>query len=135
LRDTFRVVVKFDEKNRVSFESLVHLWSEYYKQYLKADYPVLMIRFEDLIFQPETVLREIADCVGAKVKVPLSYQLKTSKPHGSGTDFMKALIKTADAKARPHNMTVADLDFAREHLDTELMELFQYNVPSLSVGD
>ena len=79
-----------------------------------------------------TVLREIADCVGGTLQVPIQYQLKTSKAHGSGTDFVKALIKTANAAARSNNLTTADLKYASQHLDSQLMELFQYHVPLIS---
>lgn len=39
---SFPVMVKFDEKDIVTFDSLVHLWSEWYRQYLEADYPLLI---------------------------------------------------------------------------------------------
>jgi len=82
-----------------------------------------------LIFQPVTVLREIADCVHGELNTPIQYQLQSSKAHGSGTDYIKALIKTANAKARPNNMTEADLDYAQHNLDVRLMELFEYRHP------
>lgn len=40
--ETFGVKVKFDDENQVHFDSLVHLWSEWYRQYLDAPYPILM---------------------------------------------------------------------------------------------
>jgi len=82
-----------------------------------------------LVFQPRAVLKEIVACVGAKLKLPLQYQLKTSKAHGSGTDFVKAVAKTANAESRLHNMTQADKEFAQQHLDPDLMELFHYRGP------
>jgi hypothetical protein len=38
----FAVKVKFDQETQQSFDSLVHLWSEWYAQYLHVDYPILM---------------------------------------------------------------------------------------------
>ena len=70
-----------------------------------------------LIFQPTKVLAEIANCVGAGVTPKLVVQLKSSKAHGSGTDFIKAITKTADVSARIKNMTQQDLHYANEHLD------------------
>ena len=126
---SFAVTIKFDKKMIYHYKSLVHLWSEWYRQYLEVDYPVLLIRFEDLIFQPVTVLQEIADCVEGTLANPIQYQVASSKTHGSGTDYVKALIKTADTELRLHNLTANDLDFARTHLDEELLRLFRYNLP------
>jgi hypothetical protein len=84
-----------------------------------------------LVFQPATVLREIADCVGGALLTPLQYQLKSSKSHGSGTDYIKALVKTADRAARSNNMTGGDLEFAAKHLDARLMKSFNYKKPAV----
>jgi hypothetical protein len=84
-----------------------------------------------LIFQPVTVLREIADCVEATLQMPIQYQLKSSKAHGSGTDYVKALVKTADARARPSNMTLDDLAYAEKHLESRLLEIFHYRIPTI----
>jgi hypothetical protein len=85
-----------------------------------------------LVFQPVTVLREIADCVEGTLNTPIRYQLASSKAHGSGTDYIQALIKTADAEGRPSNMTAADLDYAATNLDARLMQAFQYDLSPLS---
>jgi hypothetical protein len=87
-----------------------------------------------LIFQPVTVLQEIAECVEGKLQTPIQYQLNTSKAHGSGTNYVKALVKTANAVARSKNMTNADLTYAEAHVDRHLMEIFQYNSPPISPG-
>ena len=131
LQHSFEVTVIFDEQSKRHFQSLVHLWSEWYAQYLHVDYPILMIRYEDLVFQPAVVLHEIANCVAGTLHQPLHYQLKTSKGHGSGTDYIKALVKTADAKVRANNMTIQDLDYASQHLDHRLMNTFRYLVPRI----
>jgi hypothetical protein len=42
LQDAFEVSVVFDGQSKRHFQSLVHLWSEWYAQYLHVDYPILM---------------------------------------------------------------------------------------------
>jgi hypothetical protein len=42
LNDVFPVTVKFDKQSQRHFDSLVHLWSEWYKEYLDVDYPILI---------------------------------------------------------------------------------------------
>ena len=82
-----------------------------------------------LVFQTRVVLSEIADCLGATLSEPLYYQVKSSKKHGSGSGFVKVLMKTSDAAHRLQNMTQADLEYATEHLDPFLMQTFNYRSP------
>lgn len=49
-----------------TFDSLAHVWNKWYREYVEADFPRLIVRFEDLIFHTEEVLREIQECVGAE---------------------------------------------------------------------
>jgi len=45
------------------FRSLIHLWKEWYQDYLNHfPHPRLIIRLEDVVYQPETVLEKICDC-------------------------------------------------------------------------
>lgn len=75
------------------------------------------------------MLNEIAKCVDGKVRSKLIFQLNSSKKHGSGTDFLKALTKTANMKARLLNMTEEDFDYATKTLNSNLMQLFHYKHP------
>jgi hypothetical protein len=81
-----------------------------------------------LVFQPKQVLTEIAHCVGATVREPLRYQINTSKNHGSGTNWIRAITKTASAELRKHNLTADDITYLHQHLDSTLMDLFQYPI-------
>jgi hypothetical protein len=129
LQETFGVTVKFDSNSSVHFDSLAELWSSWYNEYLETDYPILIIRFEDLVFRPVSVMEKVAECMGGVVNQPFSYRLQTSKSHGSGTDFVKAVVKTGDAVGRTNNMTTADLEYARQHLDEGLMSRLRYRIP------
>jgi hypothetical protein len=42
IQKAFEVTVIFDGQSKRHFQSLVHLWSEWYEQYLHVDYPILM---------------------------------------------------------------------------------------------
>jgi hypothetical protein len=52
----------------VQFKSLVHFWSEWYRQYLDADFPRLIVRFEDLLFHPKEMIDIVCQCAGAVSK-------------------------------------------------------------------
>lgn len=80
-------------------------------------------------------MREITHCIGATLKEPLRYQVKPSKLHGSGSGFINVIIKTANATMRMHNLTQADKEYAQQHLDPNLMKLFQYKGPMVEISD
>ena len=51
-----------------TWESLASVWTEWYREYYDADFPRLMIRFEDLLFHTPEVLDQIRECAGAEWK-------------------------------------------------------------------
>ena len=151
--------IEFDSNSSVTWPSLIHLWNDWYQLYLQQlpdKAPRLMVRFEDTLFAPREVLQHIAQCVLGPAEdivkhaetshlgwarhtaalfndsAPLRQQTSTSKDHGSQTDLVHALIKYGSGRGRLSNMTSADLQFARQTLDTELMRLFQYQLPKES---
>lgn len=124
---TFRVKVLFDKDNDVeTFESLAELWTIWYGRYLNATYPRLIVRFEDMLLQAPAVLAKVAECVDAQVRDPILYQQESAKAHGSHTDFLKAILKTADRQKRSQGFTSADLEYSMQKLDSTLMKAFQY---------
>lgn len=76
------------------------------------------------MYNPQSVLTEIGHCLNATISNPYRYQTKTAKLHGSGTDYVKALIKTAHVTT--DNMTQADISYAQQQLDADLMRIFRY---------
>jgi hypothetical protein len=59
------VTIPYPEQT-ATFDSMVHFWSTWYNEYLEADYPRLMIRFEDLIFHQRELISTV--CEGAVAK-------------------------------------------------------------------
>lgn len=127
---TFPVTVVFSKDQIMSWPSLVHLYSAWYRQYLEADYPHVIVRFEDMLWHAETVLQHIADCLGTVVAEDIAHQTLSAKAHGSGTDFLKAIIKSGNRTLRERNLTDQDKAYAAIHLDHELMEIMNYKILS-----
>jgi hypothetical protein len=124
------VDIRFDQNSKFYWDSLVDLWNDWYRQYLVADYPRLIVRFEDLLFQAPAVMKQISDCMGVDFNMStFKYQTKSAKGHGSHTDFLHAIIKSGNETARKKGMTEADLKFAAQQLDADLMRIFQYQAP------
>lgn len=65
-------------RNYTRYPSLIHLWKRWYQSYLKdipfSEFPRLVVRLEDIVYQPEKVMSKICECAGgtrkAIVKVP-----------------------------------------------------------------
>jgi hypothetical protein len=130
--EAFHVRIVFDKNQIVHWDSLAHLWSDWYRLYLKAEYPRLMFRFEDLLFHGPFIMRRIAECAGVSVPDTFHFQTGSAKGHGSHATFLDAIIKTGDLKKRIRNFTPEDLVYASKHLDPDLMRIFRYNVPDPS---
>lgn len=132
--NTFPVTVHFDKAQVFTWASLIHLYSDWYRQYLDAPYPRLLVRFEDMLWQAPTILERIATCVGTQRANPVAYQVKASKGHGSGTGLVKAILKSGNATLRYGQLTNEDLQYANQHVDHELLERVQYSIPTGLVG-
>jgi hypothetical protein len=111
----------------VEYESLVHMWNEWYKAYVDADYPRLLIRYEDTIFHAKQVFTAISECAGMPQTTdhPFRPKLETAKSDTS-SDLVKALIKNGRREGRTSRMVREDLAYAAQHLDPKLMRLFEY---------
>ncbi|KAL7565086.1 hypothetical protein ACA910_005094 [Epithemia clementina (nom. ined.)] len=123
---------------RRAWDSLVHVWSEWYCEYYDADFPRLMIRFEDILFHTPQVMDAIRRCAGGEWKNShFNYQTASSKGGKKyfedikpQTSMLSAIIKYGqDNGRRTRNMTKYDLIFARKHLDQRLMDAFHYIHP------
>jgi hypothetical protein len=106
------------------------VYNDWYNQYLlDAQYPRLIVRFEDLLLHTRQVVDTIATCVGAapsSSSSAFSYQINSAKSHGSGTGYVKAIFKTGDHAARVKSLTLDDVAYAGHHLDANLMQVFHY---------
>ena len=64
------VNARFGAAKHTMYKSLLHVWRDwnllYYEQ---RNYPLLMIRHDDLIYRPEQVVKTICDCVGGSYLV------------------------------------------------------------------
>jgi hypothetical protein len=126
---SFPVKVQYPEYT-LHFDSLIHFYSDYYNEYLRADYPRLLVRFEDMLMNAPAVLARIAECTGHTLAPKFVWQTQSSKTHGSGTTFLEAIWKSSDRIGRVRSLTPADLQYAHRNFDEHLLELFHYHLPN-----
>jgi hypothetical protein len=131
------LTVKYGDFEDV-FDSLAHLWNGWYRQYWKdAEYPFLMVRFEDLIFHARNVTTQICHCAGGVIRTdrPFFHIVKSAKDgpgHGrkeERTDMVHAWIKYGNPLPIRGGFNKADFKASQKFLNRELMHIFGYKHP------
>ncbi|KAG7373880.1 hypothetical protein IV203_012975 [Nitzschia inconspicua] len=130
--------IKFQDR-RIIYKSLPHFWSEWYHLYLDADYPRIMVRFEDLLFYGKEVTEKLCECGGGVprpdrpnnrfVHISESAKLGTRAHGNQKTNLLGAIIKYGKLDHRLKNMTDSDIQAARKYFDDEVMTIFGYHHP------
>jgi len=123
----------------INHDTLVGFWNDWYREYSQVKWPRLLVRFEDLIFYPQQVTKTVCECAGGKLLEgrPFQFVVESAKrgigQHGSKkerTTYIDALVKYGTEKGRYNGYDEADLEYAKQHLSPELLELFQYKLPT-----
>ena len=129
------VNVTYAERRQSHHNSLAHLWNDWNQEYLRADYPRLVVRFEDLIFFPKEITRLICECAGGQLQLPFTYIVdpaKTGPGHGKTserTGMVQAWIKYGKPPQRQGGFSQQDYAAAVEFLDSNVMDIFGYTHP------
>lgn len=144
--NSYPVTVYFDKDDVYTWDSLIHLYNDYYLQYYNnATYPRLIIRFEDMLINAPKILQIISNCLNGNtststkdssssniVTVNTNFQYLTgkAKTHGSGTTFIKAIIKTGNITDRINSLTNDDIQFVTKYLNNEFfIKTMHYTIP------
>ena len=133
LRRDLETKVMYSGFNR-THDSLLYLWNDYYNEYKGIDIPFLLVRFEDLLFHPEETVTRVCECAGGvrSSSRGFRYVVDTAKKgvaaHGKQrTGYVDALVKYGTKSKRYKGWdSAADLEYARDHIDTALLEGMQY---------
>lgn len=140
------VRVQYD-KTRLKYDSMGHLWSEWYLDYIKfqadnktmvspVDFPFLMLRMEDLVFHAETVIPIMCECGGGKMKeggikqtstIANGYNHAVNTSSGINSGLIRSVIKYGNITRRRKGYPDFQLQAAKEVLDPRLMELLGYS--------
>mmetsp|Transcript_21007 Transcript_21007/g.34338 ORF Transcript_21007/g.34338 Transcript_21007/m.34338 type:complete len:172 (+) Transcript_21007:207-722(+) len=120
------------------FDSLAHLWNEWYAEYWRdADFPFLIVRFEDLIFRQYDTTKILCDCGGGVVnpKSEFKYIVNSAKQgpgHGKKeerTGMIDAWIKYGKPKEVKAGFSDLDWEASLEFLSHEFMAKMGYKYP------
>lgn len=117
------------------YKSLAHYWAQWYKEYLEADYPRLIVRFEDIQFHAKELIETVCQCAGAVPRnddALFRYVVDSAKwgaAHKSQTNMISAMAKYGSEEKRFTGMREADWLVAKQVFTPEIMDLFGYKMP------
>lgn len=124
------VTVRYDPEIMYTFDSLPDFWQTYNEQYYNAKYPRLIVRFEDIIYHPKEVTKQVCECAGGKLKKgPFQYDTDGVKKvySSNATDWIGAVIKYSTLDNRLKGFQKEDLVHAKKFIDPKLLKAFQYH--------
>ena len=138
-RHYFPVRVTYSRQQIVKHYSLVHLWNDWYQEYIgllqNQKVPRLMIRMEDLIFFPDQVVSKVCSCAGGQliaynnngnIKMTMSSAKDGMPGNSRQTSYLEAIIRYGSQHSRYSGMTREDTEYARKYLNKEMMDTFHY---------
>jgi hypothetical protein len=116
--------------------SMIHHWNDFYATYMNVTFPRVIVRFEDLIFHPRSVIETVCNCAGGALIDPSHFRYivnsaKLGQQHGQiRTGYVDAIIRYGRGDQRwQGTMTDADRNYATRHLNRQLMDVFGYHYP------
>lgn len=108
------------------FESMVDIWGRWHREYFQNDVspkqPALMIRFEDMLFQPEATIAQVCGCLGFESKSGEEFKILESIPkygpgHGQATNRSEAIAYyTKDRDVVLNRLTEEDNSYIKRSL-------------------
>jgi hypothetical protein len=110
------------------YDSMVQFWNSWNNDYyLHADYPRLVVRFEDVMYRLQDVVSAVRSCIGMESSnASFVYHTSSSKKHGDPAGVLDSLQKYASHTRRYIGLNEADRKYANDALDSNLMKLFRY---------
>jgi len=137
------VIVKYEDNGdgkwykEVGYDSLIDLWQSFYGDYLNADFPRLIVRYEDLLLHSTETVGKICQCVGGRLinendgVTPNRQSAKPARVFGKTSDLVQSILRYGSSKERLAHFSKGDLFFADENIKRDLMDLFQYSFPQI----
>ena len=117
-------------------DSMAHMWRDWYTEYFNATFPRLIVRLEDLVYNPRNVMKEVCECVGGSLAPNLTLLVNSAKKglgnvHGKiKTGLLDAMFNHVHGNMTA-GMTRDDVLFANAVLnDSPLVSTFGYRLPT-----
>ena len=132
---TVKVNIHYRDTNITHHDSLADLWNTWYGDWIDVDFPRLILRFEDLLFHAEYVLKQVCECAGGQVYNISDFKYsvgsaKTGVAHKGSNGLVKSMAKYSNRTKRLKTFTEKDLSYAIKTLRNDIMDSFAYAIPN-----
>merc|ERR1712228_148255 len=129
-----------DNPNRTSngnFSDIIQVWNLYYHQWISTinpnKYPLVIVRFEDLLLRPIPLIQKICQCMGYNellyddVVIPsAAAKNHTRFTNAKSNDRASAIEKYSDPMYRFKGFNDSDIEFIHHNVNQTILELFGY---------
>ncbi len=133
-----RITVQYSRSSPAeTYGNLIDLWNKWNLGWLLDETrPRIILRYEDLLFHPKSVIQLVCGCAGGVLKHDFSNYLEQSKLNRSfifkkkpkEIDIISAIIESGNKIDRENFLSPENLEYSRKHLDETLMSLFHYSI-------
>merc|ERR1712003_144059 len=115
------------------------MWNTYYKEWIdQASSPQrhsLIVRYEDILFNPKLVVTKVCTCAGGIINKNFQHIETSAKAHGNSIngagaprqDSNTCSIIYGTKAIRDSILSELDKKFTRENLDQSIMKIFNYS--------
>ena len=137
---------------RKTFQSIAHLWNEWYTEYIEfdesssdnnnkavtmktPDFPFLVVRMEDMVFHADTVLPQVCECLGGTLNngghvkhyaMIANQNIGIDKSMGVNSGLLRSVVNYGNITKRRDGYPAFQLEAAKDTLDSKLMNLLEY---------
>lgn len=123
-----RLVYHENVKTKV-FDNILLTWNYFVKMYLNISNPKIIIRYEDILLNPEKVFKKIDYYIERKNKEKSSkIQLKKSKSFSDCRNLVEATKFYTNTKNRINSFEKKDIEYLQKYISKDIMKLFNYDL-------
>jgi len=150
------VHVTYDRGMQIKYESIAHLWNEWYAEYVgfkgnanehkqprhtsestmeEQAFPFLLVRMEDLIFHAKTIVPQLCECIGGTLSgdevsqvaiIANGFNSGIDTSGGLMTGLVRSIVNYGNITKRRDGYPKFQLEAAMDTLDSNLMNLLGY---------
>eukprot|EP00590_Aulacoseira_subarctica_P005511 CAMPEP_0172423956 /NCGR_PEP_ID=MMETSP1064-20121228/19674_1 /TAXON_ID=202472 /ORGANISM="Aulacoseira subarctica , Strain CCAP 1002/5" /LENGTH=395 /DNA_ID=CAMNT_0013165595 /DNA_START=269 /DNA_END=1456 /DNA_ORIENTATION=+ len=132
------IPLKFEYRlDTVEYSNMAEAWNTWNGDYLNAEFPRLILRFEDLMLHAKSVITDICHCFGGTLDDETNFHYITgsakSEQHGHANftaGLKDALLHYTNSSNRLKAFTKDDVIFANTKLNVTMMKMLSYSLAS-----
>lgn len=116
----------FKSNNNNLFEQ--EIMNKTRKMRKNGNFPTVVVRFEDLLFNPQQIVDRLCKCVGGYRRNDTKLRQTANKPHGNSRNRSEAVTYYSNITNRYQNYHKNDIIFLKNNLNQTILDFFNYDI-------